>query len=382
MQEELFDNLTRSLSTSVISRRLILQLMVSFTVAGFTTWLNFGRSKAEYCVPVNGEGMCYVGTQKMSIPGRTPPVNGCGAHDSGWLGRLIPDFFGWAIFTEPCNNHDRCYANCDTPKSVCDNSLHNDMVEKCQSAYPIFPFSVLRRACYEIAADYYWAVSIWGDSPWVAAWTSAQRDYCQCCYLCEPPQHYCGVICCDECEDCINNSCVPKECGPCEVCVWGQCISLCSGDGYECCNGQCTDTNSDPNNCGSCGNTCNGCSYCDQGGCVSGCGPGLDCCGDICVDSSIYQCCNIQGYGWIACTQEEQCCGNGTCCAANEACCPSGDGGWACVPFPSEQCCGGRTCTVCPDGSICCLQNGVATGCCPISDPAWTLTCQNMCDNA
>src|SRR5215211_7705097 len=64
-----------------------------------------------------------------------------------------------------------------------------------------------------------------------------------------------------------------KGCGPCETCDpgTGQCIP--TGQTY--CNGNCVDTQSDPNNCGSCGSTCSGVQTCQSGqcGCPISCNP-------------------------------------------------------------------------------------------------------------
>jgi hypothetical protein len=49
-------------------------------------------------------------------------------------------------------------------------------------------------------------------------------------------------------------------CGTGEICSGGTCV--CGAPGYQDCGG-CTNTDSDPNNCGSCGHFC-------SGGCVSG----------------------------------------------------------------------------------------------------------------
>lgn len=83
----------------------------------------------------------------------------------------------------------------------------------------------------------------------------------------------------------------------------------CSGT-QELCNGECVSTNLDPNNCGSCGNTCQDGTVCNAGQCVDSCPYGMEECDGRCVDTGT----NDDHCG--SCGNEcadDKACGNGNC---------------------------------------------------------------------
>jgi hypothetical protein len=99
----------------------------------------------------------------------------------------------------------------------------------------------------------------------------------------------CGgnAMCGDGCTDTDND---PNNCGTCghvcpdlAICVVGMCSTLCV-DGQSMCDGSCVDSSSDPSNCGTCGMTCPDGEACVDGNCTpcadSG---GTECDGD-CTD--------------------------------------------------------------------------------------------------
>lgn len=55
--------------------------------------------------------------------------NGCGPSS-------LPDFLSDALdavsgFQDQCNEHDVCYADCETPREVCEENFHTDMEAEC-----------------------------------------------------------------------------------------------------------------------------------------------------------------------------------------------------------------------------------------------------------
>jgi hypothetical protein len=110
--------------------------------------------------------------------------------------------------------------------------------------------------------------------------------------------------CLAACRECNGNT--SRLCGSCGT------YSCCPASA-TCCNGTCTNKNSDPHNCGACGNVCPAStSVCNQGTC-SGCG-GLTYCNGVCVNIA-FDTENCGGCG-IVCADFEAC--NGGHCVRNE----------------------------------------------------------------
>ena len=91
---------------------------------------------------------------------------------------------------------------------------------------------------------------------------------------------------------CADTQTDPKNCGACgqlcgatQSCVGGTCIQPCSGAGQAMCAGTCVDEDSDPSNCGSCGHACGGGQVCSGGACgPDPCAAFVDC--EECVPNS------------------------------------------------------------------------------------------------
>jgi hypothetical protein len=114
---------------------------------------------------------------------------------------------------------------------------------------------------------------------------------------CDPGLFYCGGACCaatiyDNCcgGACVNTQTDPLNCGACgNICLAG------FPAGMTCCGGVCVNTQTDPTNCGTCGNACSG------GGCIKGacckvpgrvCAGDAECCAGTCVVSGFSLICS------------------------------------------------------------------------------------------
>jgi hypothetical protein len=91
---------------------------------------------------------------------------------------------------------------------------------------------------------------------------------------------------------CVDPQTDPKNCGGCgqlcnalQSCVGGSCVEPCNGAGQATCAGTCVDEETDPGNCGSCGHACNDGEVCSGGACgPDPCAAFLDC--EECIPNS------------------------------------------------------------------------------------------------
>jgi len=176
------------------------------------------------------------------------------------------------------------------------------------------------------------------------------------CRCPDPTQDYCDGQCVslgsnDNCGWCGNKCLFGRECvagqcedpcGPCEDHVDGACVPK---DGQTECNGACVNTQSDPNNCGGCGNVCPNSGGCQDGVCTP-CPKWIDynwCPADlggdiigVCCRPETPQCCFTADHGGSCCAENETCC-DGYCCGAGTHCCPNSRHTYACIP-DGQQC--------------------------------------------
>lgn len=169
-----------------------------------------------------------------------------------------------------------------------------------------------------------------------------------------------GTCCNDTCLDLQSNS---RHCGACNkpcaggsLCFQGQCVltcpdsaPLCGPTGQKtccpnsCCNGACIDTQTNPTNCGSCGNACPKGQVCSLGHCKLSCPNGTARCG----------------------TTEKQVCCDGTCCNN------------ACINIQTDRRHCGACNILCPDGHVC--VNGQCVLSCPQNSPKCGPPGQEVC---
>jgi hypothetical protein len=162
----------------------------------------------------------------------------------------------------------------------------------------------------------------------------------------------CGSLtdCNGVCTDTQNN---PQNCGTCgnacnsgDFCSQGSCNSVCLGSTL--CGSACVNTDTDPNNCGSCGNACPTGQVCSVGQCGVKCAGGASQCGSECVDTQSNP--NHCGGCGNACPSG-QVCSAGSCsanCGSNLTKC-----GNACVDVKNDKNNCGTCGTVCPSGQAC-----------------------------
>jgi hypothetical protein len=163
-----------------------------------------------------------------------------------------------------------------------------------------------------------------------------------------------------------------------------------------CCGGRCVDTDTDPQNCGWCGNKCIGQPTCVGGTCQGNCPPHLETCpdGSCCNPDACQEC---QGPTCVNLCQSGQRCDQsgalGVCvCDAKSCptgCCQGGEFGQCLVNVTGPCGRGGATCALCPNGQTCCGGEccGGTTGktCCGnacvdlSSDTANCGACGNAC---
>ena len=137
------------------------------------------------------------------------------------------------------------------------------------------------------------------------------------------------------------------------------------------CGEACVDTQTDFDNCGSCGKPCAAGQACVGGSCALACGGGTTKCGSACVDEAVdpHNC----GACGKACSAGEACVGGsctGTCASGFTVCMESGSGGTACVDPQSDAAnCGGC-------GKACAAGMTCAMGACVASCQAGLTLCK------
>lgn len=204
--------------------------------------------------------------------------------------------------TEPCQNV--CTPSCTEGKILNPATCQCEQGNHCEPGYT---------KCYGFCVD-----------------LMTDRQYCGSCdSVCLSLNCVDGI--CKQCTD------IDKECSTNADCCSGWCAAADGGPKCKVCNGTvcenaplgCTDTNTDMNNCGACGNACPALAECAGGSCQ--CPIGTSYCNGVCADvlgdpnncgACGYVCPNVVTVGGY---DLQQGCSNGACCGASVHPCATGD---------------------------------------------------------
>ena len=249
LPDKIFDNLARMLGSPMPRRRVLKMALVGIVGAALaevrvkTAWAAQncscqGRTydpDRECCTPAGVQPKHPVVNlsacpNRVAHPGNTCIPDNVHQNGCGPLGFLnVPDNLGRADFTQCCNNHDCCYATCNSGQATCDSNIRICMRFACMAAYSAggsFLDQIKRNMCLNLAETYATGVAAAGGF----VYDPSQRGACDCC----PPGS--GTNC---------------------ECPTGQTE----------CNMHCTDVITDPNNCGACGTSCEPTEICQGGVC-------------------------------------------------------------------------------------------------------------------
>lgn len=175
MGEHGFDGLSRRLATTR-SRREVVRLFggsaLGAVVAGTVAPWFTSSVAASHCIVEYPPADLVNCPNKRPHPGNTRGSNGCGPANSDFR---PPQSFGRASFTVPCNNHDICYETCNTPKSNCDGTFGDQLVDTCIATYS--GSFLMETVCIVVAGAYELAVTVGGGS----AYEAGQTKDCECC---------------------------------------------------------------------------------------------------------------------------------------------------------------------------------------------------------
>lgn len=116
------------------------KLRLAFDTPGLTLPLRFSRDETCGRPP---SLTCPASKGRLESNGGTAGVNGCGAQ-GGWQAVFTP-YLNWLApqFRECCDNHDRCFSQCDSTFDGCNIGMANCMLARCDS----LPTSVKKAMC-------------------------------------------------------------------------------------------------------------------------------------------------------------------------------------------------------------------------------------------
>jgi hypothetical protein len=270
----------------------------------------------------------------------------------------------------------KCWIKCLVPAEA---KLCVNCIIECLSAYTVALTACIHVwGCSDLTfcdqSDICCDVGFHGCSGPAGKTCCAGQETCCGGTCCSPDIEFCcGQTCCStEDQICLNRKCCRKCVPPfvndpqtclC-ICPSGttECGNNCCTAAQSCCNGECVDTNTDPNNCGSCGNICPAAASLPQlhvttlkpvsaitnPPCI--CGPEdppvTPCFNSIGCTCCAHKCCNsgTNPMGPVCCNPDEECCYSTNTFFPNSCCGP----GLKCVDGSCERatgdCCAGVCC--------------------------------------
>ncbi len=243
--------------------------------------------------------------------------------------------------TDP-NNCGGCGQACSSDK-VCSNSQC-----VCPSGQ-----TLCNGTCFDLTSD----EAHCGSCTTVCNATTETCNAGNCELICTLPERDCGGTTCtntntnnDNCGACGNDC---DALGPFRVCTGGQCLLTCTG-GTSACGNTCVNFQTDAANCGTCGNACASGELCSSGVCEPDCVAPTTLCNGICAnfaddEANCGTCGNSCGTNGV--------CTNGACSCPSTFpnTCPSG-----CTNTNTDPGNCGPSCTPCGLGQQC--DNGVCCG--------------------
>lgn len=354
---------------------------VSFTAGGCSSSDNGGGSDSgtggDHSVTVDSGGGADQTVADSGHPDGTSEANPCTGGQTSCNGSCVD-------LTSDTNNCGACNAKCGSglvcSKGAC-SIVCGSGTTQCGAG------------CYDLQTD-----SNNCGSCGTKCTGSQVCNAGQCTTACGPGSTLCGASCVNTTSDNANCGSCGTICAAGTVCGGGHCSITCPGTETACVSGGgdggagtgvCTDTKSDVNNCGQCGNVCGQGLVCNGGTCALTCTTGLVNCNGACIDPKTNSqfcgaagaCAADAGSAGTACTNGQTCV-NGTCSLT----CPTGQvicGGKCVDPSNNNQFCGatagcgvggqGSAGSACTGGAVC------SQGKCSANCATGLVLCNGIC---
>jgi hypothetical protein len=298
MNSDALDDLARQLAAASASRRAALKAMAAAVVAGPIFGLP-GRSPtlglpAARAIPASSIAGCDYKAGAKACGALEVAIAKCynKCFSKGFI-NWIPCTFcraGLQKLADACHAALNCHCADGTPVCMSEN------FEAPECCDPSSETCDPNNGCVPLCQSQKCQKRAWYNGQCISTCTGSQT----CCNgaCCGPAPNTCCGNPVSGATSCVDTDTDNNNCGTCgQVCPTGeQCVQGACGCGEQtcavgavCCDNRCVNLQTDPNNCGSCGQACGTGSTCINGTCA--CQPGLVQCGPICVMPD-YICCS------------------------------------------------------------------------------------------